>query len=87
MNLKNLKARLSKLEQTKRKVAIEAECICFPADEPPHVELGIEKEAAAAVTCRLHGTRFKKFAGTVYRAVSLPTISTPIGDPGTHLSM
>ncbi len=73
----NLKNRLDKLEQTKRKIVIEEECICFPADEPPHVELGIEEEAAAAVTCRLHGTRFKKFAGTVYRAVSLPTHLNP----------
>ena len=31
----NLKNRLSKLEQTKQKIAIEAECICFPPNEPP----------------------------------------------------
>jgi hypothetical protein len=73
MNLKNLKTRLNKLEQAKRKIAIEEECICFPPDEPPYVELSVEREAVAAVTCRIHGKRFQKFAGTVYRSVNLPT--------------
>ena len=26
-----------------------SECICFPADEPPHLELKVEVEAARAV--------------------------------------
>ena len=81
MNSRNLKNRLDKLEQTKHKIAVEAECICFPPDEAPHVNLGIEKEAVAAVTCRIHGKRFKKFAGTVYRAVSLPTHLDPVWRP------
>ena len=29
----NLKNRLSKLEQTKRQTATEADCICFPPDQ------------------------------------------------------
>ena len=78
MNLKNLQTRLNKLEQGKRKIAVEAECVCFPPDEPPHVDLGAEREAVATVTCRIHGTRFKTFAGTVYRAVYLPTHLDPV---------
>ena len=31
----NWKNRLNKLEQRKRKAIIEAECICFPPNEPP----------------------------------------------------
>ena len=46
MNLKSLKNRLSKLEQMKRKMAIEADCICFPPDQPPVLLLQAEREAA-----------------------------------------
>ena len=35
----NLKNRLSKLEQVKRKITIEAACICFPPNEPPKLQL------------------------------------------------
>ncbi len=59
--MKSLKNRLNKLEQTKRKIAIEAECICFPPDELPYVELRVERDAVAAVLCPIHGKRFKDF--------------------------
>jgi hypothetical protein len=67
-----LKSRLSKLEQTKRRVRAEADCICFPLEEPPHLELQQEIEAAKAVRCPLHGERFKKRAPIVYRVIRLP---------------
>ena len=44
-----LKNRLSKLEKTKRRITAEVECICFPPEEPPRVELRAEMEAVAAV--------------------------------------
>jgi hypothetical protein len=43
-----LKNRLSKLEKTKRGITAEVECICFPPEEPPRVELRAEMEAVAA---------------------------------------
>jgi hypothetical protein len=73
----NLKNRLSKLERTKRKIAAKADCICFPPEEPPYVELRAEMEAVAAVTCRIHGKRFKSFAGRVYRHIYIPTHLDP----------
>jgi hypothetical protein len=73
----NLKNRLNKLEQGRRKIATEAECICFPPEEPPYVELRVEREAVAAVSCPIHGKRFEKFAGNVYRPVYLPTHLDP----------
>jgi len=51
----NLKNRPSKLEKTKRQVLTEADCICFPPEAPPHLELQPEVEAAKAVRCPLHG--------------------------------
>lgn len=72
MNLKNLKTRLKKLEQAKRKVSIEAECICFPADEPPALRLPAEIEAARAVLCPVHGRRFSGLAPDIYRPIYLP---------------
>ncbi len=63
MNLNSLKNRLSKLEQVKRKMAIEAACICFPPDQPPLLLLQAEREAASAVLCPLHGQRFSRFDG------------------------
>lgn len=48
-----LKTRLSKLEKTKRQIVTEAECICFPPDEPLHVELRVEMEAVAAPVWRV----------------------------------
>src|ERR1035438_10785469 len=56
----NLKNRLSKLEKTKRQITTEADCICFPPDEPSHLELKAEIEAAKAVHCPRHGERFSK---------------------------
>jgi hypothetical protein len=44
------------------------DCICFPFDEPPELELGAEIEAAKAVRCPLHGERFIRLAPTIYRA-------------------
>ena len=37
----NLKNRLSKLERAKREVAADADCICFPPEEPPSLELKV----------------------------------------------
>ena len=68
----NLKNRLRKLEQTKRQVTAEADCICFPPEEPPDLELQPEIEAAKAVRCPLHGERFKELAPTIYRVIRLP---------------
>ena len=72
MNSKSLKNRLNKLEQTKRKIAIEEECICFPPDEPPALRLPAEREAARAVLCPVHGRRFSRLAPGIYRPVYLP---------------
>ncbi len=72
MNLKNLKTRLKKLEQAKREVSIEAECVCFPPDEPPALRLPAETEAARAVLCPVHGRRFSGLAPTIYRPIYLP---------------
>jgi hypothetical protein len=69
----SLRNRLGKLERRKRKVTAEADCICFPPDEPPYLELQQEIEAAKAVHCPLHGERFKKRAPTIYRVIGLPT--------------
>jgi len=68
----NLRNRLRKLEKTKRQAASEADCICFPPEEPPYLELKAEIEAAKAVQCPLHGERFKGMAPTVYRVIGLP---------------
>jgi hypothetical protein len=68
----NLRNRLAKLERTKRKVAAEAACICFPPEESPHLQLRPEIEAARAVRCPLQGERFKNFAATIYRVISRP---------------
>lgn len=72
-----LKNRLSKLEKTKRGITAEVECICFPPEEPPRVELRAETEAVAAVSCPIHGKRFKHFADRVYRAIFVPTHLDP----------
>lgn len=68
----NLKNRLSKLERTKKRISTDADCICFPPEEPPHLELQPEVEAAKAVRCPLHGERFKNLAPTIYRVIRLP---------------
>jgi len=67
----SLRSRLDKLERTKREIAAEADCICFPPGEPPHLQLRPEIEAARAVRCPLHGARFKKVP-IVYRVIRLP---------------
>ena len=68
----NWKNRLSKLERTKRQVAAEKDCICFPREEPPYLGLEAEIEAAKAVRCPLHGERFKELARTIYRVIRRP---------------
>jgi hypothetical protein len=55
-----LKNRLSKLEKAKRGITAEADCLCFPPDEPPFLELRAEAEAAKSVLCPLHGERFSR---------------------------
>ena len=61
----NLKNRLSKLEQVKREIAIESDCICFPPNEPPRLLLQAERDAVSAVLCPIHGERVRSFAGAV----------------------
>jgi hypothetical protein len=69
----NLKARLSKLEQWKRKAIIEAECICFPPNEPPKLLLPAEMDVVSGVLCPIHGERFSSFAGPlIYGEIILP---------------
>ena len=48
------------------------DCICFRPDEPPHLELRAEIEAAKAVKCPLHGEKFTRLAPTIYRAMKIP---------------
>ena len=72
-----LKGRLSKLEKTKRGRTAEADCICFPPDEPPLLELRAETEAAKSVLCPLHGERFSKVAPHFYRVIHLPVHLDP----------
>jgi hypothetical protein len=72
-----LKSRLSKLEKAKRQISPEGDCICFPPNEPPYVDLSVEREAVAAVACPLHGKRFGDFARSIYRPVRLPTHLDP----------
>ena len=68
-----LKNRLRRLEKAKRLLIIATEdCICFRPDEPPHLELKAEIEAARAVRCPLHGERFKNLAPTIYRVIRQP---------------
>lgn len=67
-----IKARLQQLEKSKQRTVTEAECICFPPDEPPHLELKAEIEAARAVRCPLHGQRISKLAPTIYRVIAVP---------------
>ena len=68
-----LKTRLSKLEQRKRKAIIEADCICFPANEPPRLLLPAERDAVSGVLCPIHGQRFSSFAGPlIYGEIILP---------------
>ena len=69
----NLKIRLSKLEQRKLKAIIEAECICFPPDEPPRLRLPAERDAVSGVLCPIHGERFSRFAGPlIYGEIIFP---------------
>jgi len=67
-----MKARLARLERSNRAIIAEAECICFPPDEPPALELKAEIEAAKAVHCPRHGERFSKLAPTIFRVIRLP---------------
>jgi hypothetical protein len=55
------------------------DCICFPADEPPMLELKAEIEAAKAVRCPIHGERFSEPAIGIYRPPHFirPTLLQP----------
>lgn len=48
------------------------ECICFPPNEPPFLELKAEIEAARAVRCPIHGERSNRLAPGTYRARQFP---------------
>src|SRR5262245_30662858 len=51
--------RIERLEQVANPHAeFAADCICFPAKEPPFFGFPIEREIAAGVKCPLHGERF-----------------------------
>jgi len=49
-----------------------SDCICFPADDPPDLQLMAERDAAQSVVCPIHGRRFASFALTIYRAIRRP---------------
>jgi hypothetical protein len=53
------------------------DCICFPPDEPPSLQLKTEIEAAEAVLCPLHGARFSVIAPMIYRATTRPAHLEP----------
>ena len=53
-------------------VMAATDCICFPPEEPPHLDLRAEIDAATAVRCPLHGERFQDLAPTIYRAIGGP---------------
>ena len=72
-----LRNRLSKLEKAKRGITAEADCLCFPPDEPPFLELRAEAEAAKSVLCPLHGERFSSVAPYIYRVIDLPVHLDP----------
>jgi hypothetical protein len=59
----NLKTRLSKLEKMKRQIAIEADCVCFPSDEPPAAancdDSGAAGSGGGAATCDGYHTRWR----------------------------
>jgi hypothetical protein len=67
-----LKSRITRLQRSMRVTNSEKDCICFPPDEPPGLELPVEIEAARAVRCPLHGERFSKLALNPYRVITLP---------------
>jgi hypothetical protein len=48
------------------------DCICFPPDEPPGLELRVEIEAARAVRCPLHGERFSRLAARPFHVITHP---------------
>jgi hypothetical protein len=57
--------------------AVEADCTCFPPDEPPFVVLRAEIRAVRAVPCPLHGPRFNELASSIYRPINLPHYLEP----------
>jgi hypothetical protein len=63
-----LKSRITRLERSTRVTNCEKDCICFPPDEPPDLALKAEIEAATAVHCPIHGSRFSKLAPMIYVA-------------------
>lgn len=58
--------RVERVAQARSKFS--ADCIRFPANEPPRLAFDIEYEIAAAVKCPLHGERFKRPQLCVYMA-------------------
>jgi hypothetical protein len=57
---KSLITRIERLElATRAQSRFSAECICFPANEPPFFGFPIEQQIAAKVKCPLHNERFK----------------------------
>jgi hypothetical protein len=59
MRVQGFEKRIERAElAAKAQSKFSAECICFPADEPPFFGLPIEEQIAAKVKCPLHGNRF-----------------------------
>ena len=71
----NLKTRLSKLEKSKRQTTTEADCICFPLDEPPKLVLQAKERQQAGSCARFMAN------GSATCAVHLSVI-TPSHAPG-----
>ena len=68
----DLRARLKRIEKLDERASAEVDCICFPPDEPPQLQLKAEVESARSVLCPLHGERFAKVAPAIWRVIETP---------------
>lgn len=68
----DLRACLKRLEKLDERASAEVDCICFPPDEPPQLQLKAEVESARSVLCPLHDERFAKVAPAIWRVIELP---------------
>ena len=60
MRVQGLERRIERAElAAKAQSKFSAQCICFPADEPPFFGFPLEEQIAAKVKCPMHGDRFK----------------------------
>jgi hypothetical protein len=63
----SLSRRLAIAERLARNLGSSADCICFPANEPPFFSSKLDEDRAHSVKCPLHGDRFRKLI-LLYRA-------------------